>query len=149
MSDEERRAIAARGSGFQQGKGEISDKGAKDFKEGMGSIEKASKTGGLMMLVDMFMKMADITENPMLKVIISFFELFGTFLNSAGAENAKILAEALFTEENVQIMEDLAKATNEAMLSTEELTNAITAWTVFFGVFTELTPVIELSLIHI
>ena len=147
MSDpnemERRRRAANLGQGYIEGQGAITDKGAKDFKEGMGAIQTTAKLGGFALIADMFTKITDLGNNPSLKILLSFFELFGVFLNAAGAENAKILAEALFTEENVQIMKDLAEATNDAMLSTQELTDGLLAWGIVFKQLAPLVPLLE------
>lgn len=132
MSEEERRRIAASGGGFVEGQGAITDKGAKDFKEGMGSIATTSKIGGFALIAEMFTKITDLGNNPFLNVIINFFSLFGTFFNAESAAAAQRLAEHLYTEDNVEIMQDLAKATQEATISVEDLTRSIIVWNTVF-----------------
>ena len=58
--------------------------------------------------------------------------MFGIFLNAESAEAAGLLAEHLFNEDNIEIMKDLAKATNEATISVEDLTRSIIVWNTIF-----------------
>jgi len=87
----------------------LSDKGAQEFAKGTESIETTSKMGGWQMIIDMCMKILDVSNNPMLKVFMQFFEMFGKFLNAEAAEAAAALAKYLFREENIKTMKQIAE----------------------------------------
>ena len=111
MSEEERRRIAASGGGFIEGVGAVpSERASKDYKEAVGSIETSGKLGVWSIMLAYVQKLTDFANDPRLQVVMDFLELFGKFLKAASSEEAGEIAELLYKEENIDMMDKLAKS---------------------------------------
>lgn len=87
-----------------------SEKAAKDYKEAVQSIETSGKLGVWGTMLAYIQKITDFANDPRLKVVMDFLELFGTFLKAASSEDAQAIAELLYTEDNILFMKRLAES---------------------------------------
>ena len=87
---------------------EISEKAAKEYKDATESIERAASVGAYTQLLSLFGMLMKFATDPRIEVVMKFLNLFNKFFDKAASEDAGTWAEALFNEDNIDIMEQLA-----------------------------------------
>lgn len=101
----------------------------------MGSIEKAGKLGtfsAISLLIATLVK-----ADPAFTKLTKFFTLFTTFMSAGGADKALEVAEALYSEENIAILQALGEEAGETNTGLSDLTIALVELREESGVTTE------------
>ena len=89
---------------------EMSDKAAKEYKDATESIERAASVGAYTELLSLFGMLMKFATDPRIEVVMKFLNLFNKFFDKAASEDAGGIAEALYNEDNITFLEQLAQA---------------------------------------
>ena len=86
----------------------MSDKAAKEYKDATESIERAASVGAYTELLSLFGMLMKFATDPRIETVMKFLNLFNKFFDKAASKDAGAWAEALYNEDNIDIMEQLA-----------------------------------------
>ena len=85
-----------------------SEKAAKQYKDATESIERAASVGAYTELLSLFGMLMKFATDPRIEVVMKFLNLFNKFFDKAASKDAGAIAEALYNEDNIDLMEQLA-----------------------------------------
>lgn len=96
--------VGEKGMGAWTGQVSLSEKSARDFKDGMGSVEDAGKMGTFAELQKLMDSITSMLSSPFIEVWADFAKTYEKIMSSGAAEAAAKWREALFSDDVINKM---------------------------------------------
>lgn len=103
----------------------LTEKGAKHFRDATQALERTSKSGGMLLVVDLFKAVDMFSSNPLVSVVLKFWQTMQTIFNAGFADAAGDLQKFLFNERNIEIMQNLAEKASKNTEAFGKLTDKL------------------------
>lgn len=119
----------------EKGGWEMSEKSARDFKDGMTSIEDSGKMGVWAELIAFFTLFSNMAMSPFLAVWTRFFETLSKFFDAGAAEAAGKYMELFFSPAIIKRMEEGSKMWHDITMAVWNTNQAVADMSLQLGYF--------------